>query len=143
MFMFIDEIFVSMSKTHRRNDTVGQQERARRLRPYLPRESHLTLWRAYIIAMLHVHHYIVSPPTMFRVLWRTCFKNRRKSSQGSSSHRLRHLHQRFVRLSTSPWFIMTKLMSFLSIEYLCVGMYYLVVCVYVCVHMEDSHIFFI
>ena len=33
--------------------------------------------------------------------------------------------------------------SFLSIVYLCVGMYYLGVCVYVCVHMEVSHIFFI
>jgi hypothetical protein len=32
---------------------------------------------------------------------------------------------------------------FLSIGYLCVGMYYVGVCVYVCVHMEVSHIFFI
>ncbi len=149
MFMFADAIFVSMSKSHRRNDTVDQQERARHLRPYLPRENihhrfgHLTLWRVYIIAMLRVYHYIVSPATMFRVLWRTCFKNCRKSSQGSSSHRLRHLHQRFVRLSTSPWFIMTTFMFFLSIGYLCMGMYYLGVCVYVCVHMEVSHIFFI
>jgi hypothetical protein len=39
--------------------------------------------------------------------------------------RLRRLHQRFVRLSTSPWFIMTTFMLFLSIGYLCVGMYYL------------------
>jgi hypothetical protein len=34
-------------------------------------------------------------------------------------------------------------MLFHSIGYLCVGMYYLGVCVYVCVHMEVSHIFFI
>jgi hypothetical protein len=120
MFMFIDEIFVSMSKTHRRNDTVGQQERSRHLRPYLPGErihhrfGHFTLWRAYILAMLCVHHYIVSPPTMFRVLWRTHFQ---KSS-------------------------LTTFMFFLSIGYLCVGMYYLGVCVYSCVHMEVRHIFF-
>jgi hypothetical protein len=78
--MFADVIFVSMSKSHHRNDTVDQQERVRRLRSYLPREStmihhhrfgRLTLWRSYIIAMLRVHHYIVSPVTMFRVLWRT------------------------------------------------------------------------
>jgi hypothetical protein len=138
-----------MSKVYRRNVVVDQQERVRRLRPYLPRESiyhrfgHLTLWRTYIIAMLRVHRYIVSPVTMFRVLWRTHFKNRRISEHGSSSHRLRHLHQRFVRLSISPWFIMTTFMFFLSIGYLCVGMYYLGVCAYVCVHMEVSHIFFI
>ena len=95
MFIFTDAIFVSMSKSHRRNDIVDQQERVRRLWPYLPRESvhhhrfgHLTLWRAYIIAMLYVHHYIVSPVTLFRVLWRTHFKNRRISSHGSLSHHL-------------------------------------------------------
>jgi hypothetical protein len=118
MFMFADAIFVSMNKSHQHNDTVDQQGRARHLRPYLPCESihhrygHLTLWRVYIIATLRVHHYIVSPPTMFRVLWRTHFKNRRIPSHGSSSHRLRHLHQRIVRLSTSPWFIMTTFMIF-------------------------------
>ena len=94
-------------------------------------------------AMLHVHHYIASPATLFRVSWRTHFKNRRISSHGSSSHHRRRLHQRFTRLSTSPWFIMTTFMSFLSIEYLCVSMYYLCVCVYVCVHMEVSPVFFI
>ncbi len=33
-----------------------------------------SLCRAYIITMLHVHQYILSPATMFRVLWRTHFK---------------------------------------------------------------------
>jgi hypothetical protein len=109
-----------MSKSHHHNDTVDQQARARRLRLYLPRENihhhrfgHLTLWRTYIITLLLVHHYIVSPVTMFRVLWRTHFKN----------------------LSISPWFIMTTFVFFLSIGYLCVGMYYLGVCAYVCAHM--------
>jgi hypothetical protein len=65
----------SISKSYHPKDTVDQQERARHLRPYLPRESihhrfgHLTLWRSNIIAMLCVHHYIVSPSTMFGVLW--------------------------------------------------------------------------
>jgi hypothetical protein len=64
MFMFVDVIFVSMSKSHHLNDAVDQQERERHLRPYLPRESihqcfeHLTLWRTHIIVMLYVHHYI-------------------------------------------------------------------------------------
>ena len=39
MFMLVDVIFVSMSKSHRRNDAADQQERARHLRLYLPRES--------------------------------------------------------------------------------------------------------
>jgi hypothetical protein len=110
MFMFADTIFVSMIKSYHHNDTVDQQARARRLGLYLPRENihhhrfgHLTLWRAYIIASLLVHHYIVSPVTMFRVLWRTQFKN----------------------LSISPWFIMTTFMFLLSIGYLCVGMCYM------------------
>ncbi len=41
--------------------------------------------------MLRVHHYIVSPVTLFRVLWRTHFNNPRICSHGSSSHHLRHL----------------------------------------------------
>jgi hypothetical protein len=96
MFMFVDVIFVSMNKSHLHNDTVDQQERVRHLWPYLPLESihhrsgHLTLWRVYIIALLHVHHYIVSPATLFRVLWRTHFKNRRISPHGSSSQHLWH-----------------------------------------------------
>jgi hypothetical protein len=83
-----------MNKSHHRNDVVDQKERVRHLRPYLPRENihhrfgHLTLWRVYIIAMLRVHHYNVSPATLFRLLWRIHFKNHRISSHGSSSHRL-------------------------------------------------------
>jgi hypothetical protein len=45
MFMFADAIFVSMSKSHHRNDTVDQQERVRHLRPYLPRESQIEWYR--------------------------------------------------------------------------------------------------
>ncbi len=80
MFVFADAIFVSMNKSHRLNDVIDQQERPRHLRPHLPRESihnrlgHLTLWRAYIVVMLCVHHYIASPATLFCVLWRTHFK---------------------------------------------------------------------
>ena len=39
MFMIADAIFVSMSKSHHHNDAADQQERARHLRLYLPRES--------------------------------------------------------------------------------------------------------
>jgi hypothetical protein len=107
MFMFSDTIFVSMSMSHHRNDTVDQQERARHLWPYLPLESihhrsgHLTLCRAYITVILSVHHYIVSPATLFRVLWRTNFKNRRISSHGSSSHHLRHLQPKTSKIYTN------------------------------------------
>jgi hypothetical protein len=38
MFMFAD-VIVFMNKSHRRKDTVHQQERARHMRPHLPRES--------------------------------------------------------------------------------------------------------
>ncbi len=129
MFMFADAIFVSMSKSHHRNDALDQQERVRHLWPYLPLESihhrsgHLTLCRAYIIAMLRVHHYIVSPATLFRVLWRTHFKNRRISSHGSSSHHLWHLHQRFVRLSTSPWFIVIDCDAFTNDSSVCLHLH--------------------
>ncbi len=147
MLMFVDTIFVSMSKSHRHNDTVDQQERERHLRPYLYRESihhrfgHLTLWRDYIIAMLHVHHYIVSPETLFRVLWRTHFKNRRISSHGYSSSRLRHLHQQFVRLSTSPWFIMTIFMFF-SFDRIFVCGYVLSLCMCVCMRKHGGQSYF-
>jgi hypothetical protein len=75
MLMFTDGIFVPMSKSHLRNDTVDQQERARHLRPYLPLENihhrsrHLTLFRAYIIVMLHVHHlcFLLVCPLIFVV----------------------------------------------------------------------------
>ena len=39
MFVFADAIFVSMSKSHRLNDAVDQQERSRHLRPHLLSES--------------------------------------------------------------------------------------------------------
>jgi hypothetical protein len=150
MFMFADAIFVSMSKSHHRNDALDQQERVRHLWPYLPLESihhrsgHLTLCRAYIIAMLRVHHYIVSPATLFRVLWRTHFKNRRISSHGSSSHHLWSLHQRVVRLSTSPWFILIVCDAFTNDSSVCLHLhgsswrhlccfFWLDICVWVCI----------
>ncbi len=54
------------------------RQRERHLRPYLPRKSihhrfrHLASWRTYIIVMLHVHHYIVSPVTLktyYQAFW--------------------------------------------------------------------------
>jgi hypothetical protein len=88
MFMFADTIFVSISKSHHHNDAVDQQERTRHLRPYLPVESirhrsgHLTLCRACIISIFGVHHYIVSPVTLFRVLWRHTKRGQDSNPQG-------------------------------------------------------------
>ncbi len=54
---------------------------------------------------------------------------------------LRRLHPRFVRLSTSPWFVMTTFMFFLSIGYLCVGMPCVSWCMRVCKeNMTDLHV---
>jgi hypothetical protein len=92
--------------------------------------------------MLCVHHYIVSPVTLFRVLWRTHFKI------VEYLHMVLHLITYDVFTNDSSVCLhlhglLTTFMFFLSIEYLCVCMYYLGVCVYVCVHMEVSHIFFV
>jgi hypothetical protein len=86
--------------------------------------------------MLGLHNCNVARSSIHRITCDdvSCFmedtlQNRRISSHGSSSHHL--------------WRIMTTFMLFLSIGYVCGGMYYLGVCVYVCAHMEVSHIFFI